>query len=544
MGEDTDINALLSGATDYVLKNKFDRLLPAINRAINEIELEKKSKLAEVALKTSEVRYRRLFESAKDGILILDAESGKIVDVNPFLINLLGYSKEDFIERKIWEIGFLQDLVANYEKFLELQQKEYVRYDNLPLKTATGQKINVEFISNVYIVNHTNVIQCNIRNITERKQSENKIVVLAHSLESINECVSISDLENKIIFVNNSFLKTYGYNESELIGQDIHKIQSSKRFPLASNKTLHLTMGSGWQGELINKKKDGTEFQVQLSTTIVYDTEGNTLGLIGVASDITQRKLEEQELVKAKENAEESNILKTAFLQNMSHEIRTPLNGIIGFSKLLLDEDVSNIEIRDYSNIIIQSGNRLLEIVNNVLDISKIQTGQIEINKKEIEIRTLFYNLFRFFIPIANNKNISLVYHDSNETYSPFFSDEAKLQQILTNLISNALKFIKSGTIDYGYEIIDHYIKFYVSDTGIGIPANMLNKIFDRFVQTDQAMKMNYEGAGLGLSISKGLVELMGGEIWVESEIKKVTTFYFTLPYTKKLISTKKKECL
>jgi PAS domain S-box-containing protein len=470
----------------------------------------------------------------------LNAENGEIVDVNPFLIDLLGYSKEDFIEKKIWEIGFLQDLIANYDKFLELQQKEYVRYDNLPLKTAKGEKINVEFISNVYLVNNTNVIQCNIRNITERKRSENKIAVLAHSLESINECVSISDLENKIIFVNDSFVKTYGYSESELLGKNINKIQAPKNFPHIINKVLPATMDGVWQGELINKKKDGTEFQIQLSTTIVNDAEGNILGLIGVATDITQRKFEEQELIKAKENAEENNKLKTAFLQNMSHEIRTPLNGIIGFSKLLLYKDVTKVELREYSNIIIQSGNRLLEIVNNVLDISKIQTGQIVLDKKEISIEKIFSDLFRFFAPVANAKNISLVCHEFNCAISPLFSDEAKLQQILTNLISNSLKFTKSGTIDYGFELIDDYMRFYVSDTGIGIQTTMQNKIFDRFVQTEQAMKMNFDGAGLGLSISKGLVELMGGKIWVESETGKGTTFFFTLPYTNQLVSVQK----
>jgi len=170
IGKDAVINAMLNGATDCVLKEKYERLIPAIKRAIKENENDNKRKEAEEALTSSENRYRRLFESAKDGILILDAETGMIVDVNPFLIDLLAYSKEQFLEREIWEIGILKDIIANHDKFLELQHKGYVRYEDMPLKTSEGKEINVEFVSNVYTVNNKKVIQCNIRDITQRKQ--------------------------------------------------------------------------------------------------------------------------------------------------------------------------------------------------------------------------------------------------------------------------------------------------------------------------------------------------------------------------------------
>jgi len=238
------------------------------------------------------------------------------------------------------------------------------------------------------------------------------------------------------------------------------------------------------------------------------------------------------ELIIAKEKAEESEKLKTAFLENISHEIRTPLNGIIGFSMLLNDDDIDKSDIKKYTNIINQSGKRLIDLVENVLDISKIQTGQLTGNKNLIEINTVFSDLVTFFSPVTNVKNINLKYHKTNGKNITIYSDEGKLIQILTNLINNAIKFTTSGNIDIGYEIGDTTVKFYVSDTGIGIPEELFDKIFDRFTQVDLTHKRGYDGAGLGLAICKGLVQLLGGRIWVESEINKGSIFFFTLPYT------------
>ncbi|MCX6320348.1 MAG: ATP-binding protein [Bacteroidia bacterium] len=238
-----------------------------------------------------------------------------------------------------------------------------------------------------------------------------------------------------------------------------------------------------------------------------------------------------EELIIAKLKAEENDNLKTAFLQNMSHEIRTPLNGIIGFSGLLDSENLNKDDIKEFTAIISQSGKRLIEIVNNVLDISKIQTGQVEIERKPVLINSIFSDLFTFFSHFAKIKNNSINYHNLDDKKRIIFSDETKVHQILTNLLNNAIKFTESGSIDFGYEIKDNIIQFYVRDTGIGIPPEMYDRIFDRFTQAEQSLSRNYEGAGLGLAICKGLVELLGGRIWVESEINKGTTFFFTLPY-------------
>ncbi len=235
----------------------------------------------------------------------------------------------------------------------------------------------------------------------------------------------------------------------------------------------------------------------------------------------------------AKSKAEESDKLKTAFLQNMSHEIRTPLNGILGFSKLLSEQDISIEEITEYTGIINQSGNRLLEIVNNVLDIAKIETGQFVVNNISFSVMSVLKDLYSFFTAMAKGKGINLSYSVPFNFENLFLlTDKAKLTQILSNLINNAIKFTQIGSVVFGYEIVDNQIQFFVKDSGIGIGKEHQSKIFERFAQVDLSITRGFEGAGLGLAICKGLIEILNGKIWLDSEIGKGTIFYFTLPLT------------
>lgn len=873
------------------------------------------------ALIASEIRYRRLFESAKDGILILDAETGKIIDVNPFLIALLNYPKENFIDKELWEIGFFKDIAANKEKFIELQQQEYVRYDNLPLETADGRKINVEFVSNVYVANKKKVIQCNIRDITERKRSENalttsetrlrtlvqtipdliwlkdvdgvylscnpmferffgameadiagktdydfverelagsfrendrkailagkptsneewitfaddghrayletikapmydaqknligilgigrdiskrrqtlellgdselnyrtlansgqaliwtagtdklcnyfntvwleftgrtldeemgngwadgvhpddldrcldiyvsafdqhekfsmeyrlrrhdgeyrwlldegcprynskeefigyighclditesknakealviselrfrtlyenakiglyrttpdgtillankalvkmlgyasfeqlvnrnlendgyeqtyqrkeflekiekdgevndfesawirqdgskffvresalairdsnnvtqhydgvvediterklaeeEIAMLSQSLKSVNECVSITDVENKILFVNQSFLNTYGYDSDELVGQNISKVALKSNEQLQVNEILPATIRGAWQGELLNRKKNGSVFPIHLSTNIIRDRKSKVLGLIGIATDITERKHVEKELVKAKEKAEESDRLKSAFLANMSHEIRTPMNGILGFTELLKEPYLTGAEQTKYISIIEKSGARMLNIINDIISISKVESGQVDVYLSTINLNEQMVDLFNFFKEETDQKKLLLSCHNGlSSKESVIKTDIEKVVAVLTNLVKNAIKFTKAGSIEFGYEKKGDFLEFFVKDTGAGVPIEQRELIFERFRQGSELLTRNYEGAGLGLAISKAYVKMLGGNIWITNNPGKFMSeglyekngsiFYFTIPY-------------
>ena len=500
-----------------------------------------KTRLTEELL-ASEVRYRRLFESAKDGILILDAETGKIVDVNPFLIELLGYTKQDFIEKSIWEIGTFQDIFENKEKFLELQQKEYVRYDDLPLETSGGKKIHVEFVSNVYLENNIKVIQCNIRDITENWKIKEQIAESEEKFRTITEnsadAIFIADKEGKYIYVNKKGVDLLGYSKEEILTFTIADISPKNRLAEYVQIFQQLfTKGSSYS-EIELVRKDGSWVDTDLNAVLLPN------GLIyGSCRDISKRKQLEKELVKARENAEESNRLKSAFLANMSHEIRTPMNGILGFTQLLKTPKLTGAEQQTYIDIIEKSGIRMLSIINDIINISRIESGFVEISVAKTNIDQLVHDVFNFFKPEAEKKElIFFVKNEWSTNHEMIITDREKVFVVLTNLVKNALKFTQKGSIEMGYEKKEKYFEFFVTDTGAGISQEHKEIIFERFRQGSESLTRNYEGAGLGLAISKSYVELLGGRIWVETKNGQGSTFCFTIPYLNGRVAKKQVE--
>jgi signal transduction histidine kinase/CheY-like chemotaxis protein len=236
-------------------------------------------------------------------------------------------------------------------------------------------------------------------------------------------------------------------------------------------------------------------------------------------------------LKKSKIKAEESDQLKSAFLANMSHEIRTPMNGIMGFTELLKQENLSPEEQINYIEIIEKSGTRLLSIINDIIDLSKIEAGQMNVSLSTTNLNEQLQYIKTFFLPEAQEKGIQLILRkNTTEETATITTDKEKLYAILINLVKNAIKYSNKGTIEFGYEIKENWIEYFVKDNGIGISKEKQNIIFERFVQADFNDKMARQGAGLGLAIAKAYVDLLGGKIWVESELDKGSTFYFKLP--------------
>lgn len=262
------------------------------------------------------------------------------------------------------------------------------------------------------------------------------------------------------------------------------------------------------------------------------NTEDQIMGYVGTITDITNIKLYEIELNRLKEKAEESDRLKSSFLANMSHEVRTPMNGILGFSELLKDPQLTGEKRDEYINIIEVSGNRMLNIINDIIDISKIEAGLMNLSLSSTNINKLVKSIFIFFKTETNQKGIQFTITSNLSDKEAFIlTDKIKVSSILTNLIKNAIKFTDAGSIELNYYRKGKFLEFSVIDTGVGIPKDRLQAVFDRFIQADIADTRAFQGAGLGLSIAKAYVEMLDGKIWLESDEGKGSKFYFTLPY-------------
>jgi signal transduction histidine kinase len=239
-----------------------------------------------------------------------------------------------------------------------------------------------------------------------------------------------------------------------------------------------------------------------------------------------------RELIIAKDKAIECDRLKTAFLANLSHEIRTPMNGILGFAELLKEKDLAPEVQAEYISVIEQCGRRMLSLISDLVDISRIEAGQVKIVPEKFNLNTFMDKIYEFFKPMADGKSIELlIVKPASGNAATLFTDPGKLEQIILNLLNNALKFTQKGRIYFGYEAKEKNLQFFVSDTGKGIPENMRSIIFERFHQVEDVSHKSETGSGLGLAICKSFVELMGGTIWVDSELDKGSVFYFTLPY-------------
>jgi PAS domain S-box-containing protein len=486
---------------------------------------------AEEAFKESQDFLDKIIQTSGDPIFVKDREHCWVL-INEAFCRFIGHNKEQLIGKSDYEFfpkceadEFWEKDEIVFKNGLEnLNEESFTDASGFQHIIQTKKNLYTDFAGNQYLIGI-------IRDITELKHIEQELreneSKFRNYVNFAPHGIFIADKDGNYIEVNSAASKITGYSKDELLTMNLIDLVSEESMEIAGDQFGNVVNNGFSSGEFAFVKKDGSKGFWSVDAVKLTDDR-----FLGFVVDITERKKAEQELIVAKYHAEESDKLKTAFLQNMSHEIRTPLNGIIGFSDLLNEENLSGEDIKEFTSMIKQSGKRLLEIVNNVLDISKIQTGQVKIDLRPISINSIFSDLFTFFSLLAKAKNIKLnCYINPDNSQFQVLTDEAKLFQILTNLINNAIKFTESGSIDFGYNIKDDIIQFFVKDTGLGLSYDVFDRIFERFTQIDNSISRGYEGAGLGLAICKGLVEMLEGKIWLESEINKGTTFFFTLPY-------------
>lgn len=515
------------------------------DRVKKEKELFKAIEQAE----QNEQKFRDLFEKSGDSHFILD--NRMITDCNASALKMFDYdNKEEFLLLEPYLISPKKQ--RNKNNSLE----ESIKMIGIAIKNGTHRfewihkkRNGDEFPAEVVLTkidrpNNNFIVHSVIRDISTRTKAKEDLIIAQERIEKSEaqfqaiieqspQSIQVFDKTGKTINVNQSWEKLWLSPSSQIVNQfNILKSNYSNKEEWITHIKRAFAGETVYMPEVNYKPKTNDEQNItKVLKCIIFPIKikNNVEQVIIIHQDVTEKNEYETNLLKAKEKAEEGDRLKSAFLANMSHEIRTPMNGIMGFTSLLKDTENTPEDQLEFLEVIERSGHRLLGIINDLLDISKIESGLMTLNKSQVNINDLLKYLHIFFKPEAELKGLQLEYHKPSEEYI-ITSDQEKFSAIFTNLIKNSIKYSVTGKIDYGVIRNEGFLQFYVRDEGIGIATEKQVSIFERFVQADNTLASSYEGAGLGLSITKAFVELLGGEIWVESELEKGSQFYFTIP--------------
>lgn len=489
-------------------------------------------KKTEEALINSEKRYRRLFESAQDGILILDAHTGMVVDVNPYLMRLLGYSYAELYGKCLWDIGTFKNIAATRDSFKELQEKEYVRYDNLPLETTDGKIVEVEFVSNVYRVDDDRVIQCNIRDVTERKRADAERNLLLSAIEQSGEMIIITDTAGAIQYVNSTFEHMTGYTRQEVIGQNPSILKSGQQSPAYYQHVWKaISAGTAFTGRMINKRKDGSCFTASVTVSPVRDPEGRIVNYMAVQRDITAQLRLEQQVQQAQKMESIGRLAG-----GVAHDFNNMLSVIIGYAELALYRVSASDPLRDDLDKILAAARRSATIPRQLLTFAR----KLPISPVILDFNEAVESIFTMIRPLIG-EDIELVWLPSRKQCYVNM-DPAQIDQIIINLCLNARDAIagvgtltmetRLMTLDDAY-CADHadcvpgeFVMLAVSDDGCGMDKETTASIFEPFFTT----KGMCQGDGLGLATVFGIVTQSNGFINVYSEPDTGTTFKIYLP--------------
>jgi len=530
------------------LKNEFGQISLLINRFVLQkkelgLTIDKQQKTEEV-LRRSENKFKNYFNSSLIGMAIAD-DKNYIIDANDKLCKILSLSLEDVRKKTWYEILVPDDInkdrqlfnqIINGEKDYHYTEKQFIRKNQRNVQTEIVlQTIRKEDKTVDYFI-------LLIQDITDRKLSEDALKEqfdIQHALvNNIPALVYLKDRNHFYVTGNKAFSDTLGISINEIQEKTINDL-----FPKEIAERLYKDDAEVIEKDhpLLNVEDklltiDGREIWLSTNKAPYHDALGKVVGIVGISVDITDKKLNEDELKKAKELAEKANQAKSDFLANISHELRTPLNAIIGFSKLL-DREATLPKSKEFIQTILASSNSLLLLINDLLDLSKIEAGKFEINYKPVSLDTIFKEVAQLFSFKTIEKQIEFFTEIDKSLNFKVFMDEIRMRQILVNLVGNSVKFTDSGYIKIkathkkstkNINLTDIIID--VEDTGIGIPPEERQTIFNAFQQKSGQSFKKYGGTGLGLSISKRLVEMMGGSILIKSSENTGTTFRIIIP--------------
>ncbi|RUT73490.1 PAS domain-containing hybrid sensor histidine kinase/response regulator [Ancylomarina longa] len=509
----------------------------------------KRRKQVEYALLMSESKYNIAFQSSPDAILLSHIDDDKIISINKSFIKLFGYSKKELIDNYPDKIQLWENSEEKRKFTKDIKTNESIENFETSIIAKDGTKVDVLLSASIIRIEETPPILFIItKDITELKNTQEKLILAKDKAEE-NEKKFKDLVENTsewIWSINTNGIFTYsnpviekilGYSPSFIMGKSCYSFLSPDEKIIEPMVQEYALKKKGWSNwEIKWKHKDGS-FRYLLSNSIpVLNKDGELISFRGIDSDITDRKIANDQLIALKEKAEESDALKTKFLRNMSHEIRTPLNGILGFSELVSNPKIDMEKKLYYLDIIKSCGRQLLHIIDEILEISELETHQSPVFEKQVCLNELLDELFQDFNPRATQKKLLVhLKKEMGDRESTIITDDIKLSKILNSLLENALKFTKNGSIEFGYRLTTSTepkkLQIYVKDTGSGIDSKKQKLIFERFSQAESELSSGFGGLGLGLSLAKEITELLGGEISLDSTLGEGTNFIITLPF-------------
>lgn len=509
-------------------------------------EIEEKIRLrthdlvnAQEELRSSNALLNAVFQNMQTGLLVMPQGSRKVIVNKAFSMIWQLDTKEDYWEcRKIFprlyeRVREVDDLVSQLEE-IGIQRKE----GDPHLLHLTDNRLVETYFLHFYVGKEVKGRIHLFRDVTEQEANRIRLQTTVSELETFKRGldfhaqVSICDQDGKITYVNEQMCETTGYSREELLGKTYKLVNSGHHsFEFFEEMWRMLKRGNIWRGEICNKKKSDEFYWVYSTIVPYFNKDGEPTQYLAISADITERKRSEEQLQQAKETAESATRAKSEFLANISHEIRTPMNAILGFTELLMGE-VQEPRQREYLRLVNASGNTLLELINDLLDLSKIEAGKFTIQLSPFDLRDLIQEIQNIFLLRVREKKLQLLVEINESLPRYILGDEIRIRQILFNLVGNAVKFTETGYVKMTLSAVfavsnapRFSLKMEVSDTGIGISSQNIKRIFEAFQQADGQSVKKYGGTGLGLTITRRLIEMMSGKLQVESEEGKGSTF-------------------
>jgi len=489
-------------------------------------------KKSEQLLYENETRFRHLFEDIEQIPVQGYNTNHEVIFWNRASELAYGYTKREAIGKKIEDLVVLDEQKNLAFDYIERFYKNQVQMPagDITLRCKDGKSITM-FASHVIIENYNKSQEMYSFEVdmTKRIEAEKKIAFQAKMLNAVGQSVFVVDNSGSLIFINTAGEILSGWKRENVLNRNFFSMLEPKSFRDQAFELFSITLkGKTWAGELQIQNVHGALFPIYVTSSPIYDVNNELAGIVCVAVDISELKNKERELKAAKEKAEEMNRVKSAFLTNMSHELRTPLVGILGFSEIL-NEEVENELHKNITNSILFSGKRLLTTLNAILDLSKIEADMMSMNYSEFAVISEIKSLLKVFDILAAKKGLKLkLDYDGNDFIVE--SDRNVFLQIIENLVHNALKFTEAGSVELSIKKESETFTIKVKDTGIGIPKESQDIIFQEFRQVSEGYGRHFEGSGIGLTLTKRFVELLNGIIYLESKPNEGSTFSVCLP--------------